>query len=581
MQTVAVAEVLAAEGFAPPDLNVLAPNEQNYTALLMQPQGDIEVSHDGVRNRDRTLAQAQLRAFLDDARETDADLVVTPEYSMPWTTLAGAIQAAVTPSLRKLWAIGCESIRYVELEQLKQDLAPFATVIFEALPANQDRFLDPLAYLFLAPRTDGNGAKLVVLVQFKTFPMADNDHFETNGMQRGTRIYKFGVAGQTIRLISLICSDVLDFHDHEAAAVYDRALVIHIQMNPNFRHDRFRQYRDKLLGFQGDMTEVLCLNWAKDVRVTRNGETKAWHNISGSAWYLKLEKYDDRDETLVANHRRGLYYTWLQPLYSHALFFNFASATYLITTSKVAHMGVPAVVSRRRGPQLTRSCEWNVASATWTERPAADDGFAAIAGESGHASADIHQISNENPLAAERVLALSAGKIGHIEKWHNVRQLDSCGIQKAEVIFRMTFCQDTHEEAADFRIERLRRCGNLWDILTMEDRLPPSLADFKQGFNLAWSPQFPHQNAISADGRRATAIYMGEGCNAEGAKKVKKTAAAYLQRSVDNPSDSIAMRQRLAVWYRDNGVITLCAPHEYVQIDQTGNAPEFDISREK
>jgi hypothetical protein len=34
VQTVAVAEVLTAEGLAPPVLNVLLPNEQNYTPLL-------------------------------------------------------------------------------------------------------------------------------------------------------------------------------------------------------------------------------------------------------------------------------------------------------------------------------------------------------------------------------------------------------------------------------------------------------------------------------------------------------------------------------------------------------------------
>jgi hypothetical protein len=74
MQTVAVAEVLAPEGLAPPVLNVLVPNAQNYTALLMQPQGDIEISGAGVCNRDRELAQAQFDAFLRDARATDADL---------------------------------------------------------------------------------------------------------------------------------------------------------------------------------------------------------------------------------------------------------------------------------------------------------------------------------------------------------------------------------------------------------------------------------------------------------------------------------------------------------------------------
>jgi hypothetical protein len=111
-------------------------------------------------------------------------------------------------------------------------------------------------------------------------------------------------------------------------------------MNPSPRHNRFRQYRDKLLGLQGDTTEMLCLNWAKGVRVLLNGQIQQWQDISGSAWYLKPQAFDDRDQTLVANHQRGLYYTWLELLYSHALFFNFEPATFLLTVSKVAHINV-------------------------------------------------------------------------------------------------------------------------------------------------------------------------------------------------------------------------------------------------
>jgi hypothetical protein len=420
-----------------------------------------------------------------------------------------------------------------------------------------------------------------MLVQFKTFPMADNNHFETNGMQRGTRIYRFGVAAQSISLVSLICSDALDFYDADAAAIYDRALIVHIQMNPSPRHDRFRQYRDKLLSIQGDTTEILCLNWAKGVRVLLNGQPQQWQDISGSAWYLKPQAFDDRDQTLVANHRRGLYYTWLDPLYSHALFFNFEPATFLLTVSKVAHINVPAVVSRRRGPQLTRICGWEAATTLWVERVTAEDGFAAIAAEGGNASNEIRIISERNPFEAERVLALCSGKIGHVEAWHGVRKLDSCSIAKTEIIRRLTFCQDTHEEAALFRLERLRRCGDLWDILTTEANLPPSLGDFRQGFTLGWTDQFPHQNATSSAGRRATVIYMGEGYNLDRVREIKKRAATFLQRSVNDPDHSIAARQRLAVWFRDGGVIKLCDPHEYIQIDQTGDASEFDISRDQ
>jgi hypothetical protein len=47
--------------------------------------------------------------------------------------------------------VGCESIKHCELEAVKNDLAPHATVLYEKLEADTTRFTDPLAYLFLAP----------------------------------------------------------------------------------------------------------------------------------------------------------------------------------------------------------------------------------------------------------------------------------------------------------------------------------------------------------------------------------------------------------------------------------------------
>lgn len=189
MQIKPVAEVLAPEGLAAPTLNALVPNESNYTVLLMQPHGELDASSAGVRNRDRDLAKNQFGRLLDAARETLADLVITPEYSMPWEVLIEALTKSFVPAEGKLWALGCESITYSELEQVKHDLAPFATMIYETLPAEIGKFTDPLAYVFLAPPADGNGAgKIVVLVQFKTYPMGDKDHFEINGLQGYSRL---------------------------------------------------------------------------------------------------------------------------------------------------------------------------------------------------------------------------------------------------------------------------------------------------------------------------------------------------------------------------------------------------------
>jgi len=581
MEIKQVAEVLVPDGLYAPVLNALVPDESNYTVLLMQPHGQIEASAAGVRNRDRELARRQFGSFLHDAQKTQADLVVTPEYSMPWETLVAAIKEGTVPAQGKLWVLGCESITYGELEALKQDLAPFATVLCETLQPDPKRFTDPLAYVFVAPPIEGNGAaKIVVLVQFKTCPMGDNNHFEINGLQLGSRIYQFGGIGQSLKLVSLICSDAFTFLDAHASAIYDRALVVHIQLNPKPRQEQFRQYRDRLLRYNGDETELICLNWARNVDEWCGVQAKPWHNIAASAWYLRPDKFDQRDATLCANHQRGLYYTWLQPLHAHALFFNYEPATFLLAATKVAHIGVVASLSRRRGPQLTKACVWNEATTAWVVRVTAEDGFCDIVGESGHAKDELKQIADRSPIEVERVLALSAGKIEHGDDWHDVRRLDSFVIDASEVIRRITFCQDTDTHACEFRVARLKRCGRLWDILTTDDRLPPALADIKDGFRLEWSLASPHQNAISAKGQRATVIYMGEESSAAQIEETAKTVAENLRRAFPDPDENLLARQRLAVWFRENEEIALCDPHRYVKIDQTGNTSEFDIGRE-
>jgi hypothetical protein len=582
MDIMHIAEILAAAGLGAPSINALIPDENNYEVLLIQPQGEIEASTAGVRNRNHNLAHKQFGQFLALAQEARADLVITPEYSMPWVTLVSAIKEGTVPERGKLWVLGCESIKYSELETLKLDLASTATVLYEKLSPGPGRFMDPLAYVFLAPLIDGTGAtRPVVLVQFKTHPMGDESHFEINSLQRGTRIYKFGGA-EILTLISLICSDSFAFKDSHADAIYHRALVLHLQLNPKPRQTQFRQYRDRLFKFAGDETELICVNWASDVHEWCGKEVRKWNNLACSAWYLRPSQFDARDETLFANHQRGLYYTWLDSLRSHALFFNYEPAVYLITATKVAHIGVVASVSRRRGPQLTRAYVWNEETAAWSERVTADDGFSRIVKESGDAKDELKRLAADNPVKVERILALCAGKIGHKADWFNVRTLDSYVIDLTEVVLRLTFCQDTDERARAFRVARLKRCGSLWKILKTDNLLPAALADFKQGFRFEWSQDFPHQNAISNDKRRATVIYMGEESDTAQVEAVAKRAAEFIHRGYPDPNESHNARQRLAVWRRDDeGTLVLYDPYRHVRYDKPGDTSEFNIGREE
>src|ERR1041385_4173040 len=71
----------------------------------------------GVQGRDRNLAARQFSGFLHRAVTTHSDLVVTPDYSMPWDCLVSAISEGRVPEDGKLWALGCESIQYVLARQ--------------------------------------------------------------------------------------------------------------------------------------------------------------------------------------------------------------------------------------------------------------------------------------------------------------------------------------------------------------------------------------------------------------------------------------------------------------------------------
>lgn len=572
-----VAEILQPAGLAAPTFNALIPNDQNYTAMLFQPQGAIVGDKSGVRNHDNALAVSQHGAFLKAAADRQADLAVTPEYSLPWKVLVDAIKSGRVPAAGKLWALGCESITYKELQDLKADIAAQAEVLFEPLAEAAGKFLDPLAYVFLASRANGCGYRLVVLVQFKTRPMGDADHFEVANLQVGKTVY---CLGQQLRLLSLICSDVFDFTDKNAADTYDRSLIVHIQLNPSPRHDQYRQYREKLLGFNKDETELICLNWAAKV-VEWNGTTsKPWNNISASAWYLRPDRFDMRDATLKANHERGLYYTYLSTKRFHALFFNYKAGVFVLEASKVAHLALAPALSNRRGPQLANMLVWDAATSMFTDQATADDGFAALTCECGTAKDEIERVAKANPIHAERLLALCAGEIGEGEDWHRVTNLDSCTIDSSEVVRRMTFCQDEDPKATKFRVARLKLSKRLMELLKTPAELPPSLSDLNGGFQFEWDAGSPHFNVRASSGRRATVIYMGE---LAAMKQIEATAtrvAEFLRRSIPDADAALDAKQRLAVWYQDGGTLRLHDAHKYVKIDQPRVGSEIDIARQ-
>lgn len=577
MNIVSADQTLAQAGFRAPELAALVPDVNNYSVLLAQPQGLVEADATGVRNRDQVRAQAVFSGFLKKAVETAADLAVTPEYALPWATFVAALRADVRPAAGKLWALGCESLTLAELVTYQTELANIATVIFEPMTPQANRFLDPLVYVFHSEPLAGGPGRLVLLVQFKTHPMGDP--YENEHLHCGTAVYQFGDAANGLRLISLICSDAFAFTDEQAAAVHHRSLVLHIQLNQKPRQHQYRQYREKLFYYNGDEIELLCLNWAGGVCEWSDGEQKPWNNPSGSAWYLRPKEFDTGDTTLCANHKHGLYYTRLESSRAHVLFLNYSAGAYLLEATKVAHTAVPASTSRRVGPKLQQVFVWDPASGALSTQASAADGFPAILVQAGNAQGEIQRIYQSSPIAAERVLALCAGKIAAGE-WYKVAVLDSFGIATTEIICRITFCQDVVQEASEFRSARLLRCANLWQILEDKKNMPPALADLGDGWRLEWQATHPHQNVMSTADKPGTAIYLGEDADDAMIERVATCIAENLRRGAANDNDAVTARQRVAIWYRRGGELLLHDPDRYRTFDDPRNASALDLTRQ-
>src|SRR5262249_15499357 len=137
--------------------------------------------------------------------------------------------------------------------------------------------------------------------------------------------------------------------------------------------------------------------------------------------------------------------------------------------------------------------------------------------------------------------------------WYTVKKLDSCFIDRTEVVRRVTACQDMHQDAQQFRTLRLHTALRMVTVLGRP--LSPALADLSAGYKFDWSPQSPHTNVVSTsptgNNRRATVIYLGDQHSEESAKNVAARAADHIGQWAKEKDQIVEGKQRIGVWFRD------------------------------
>lgn len=186
-------------------------------------------------------------AFLTRAVSSQAQLVVTPEYSTPWSLIDEIARGTMRPPDGAVWVLGCESITPDELETRAAQINgnPGTRVLhepFEAIQRAQRTFVDPVVFVFWAIDQSGSNV-LSFLVQFKSVVSRDPDHVELKHLYLGKDVYKFTPQVGDISLITLICSDAFEFSNELVDLHCRNLLLLHIQLNQRPGHIDYSGYR--------------------------------------------------------------------------------------------------------------------------------------------------------------------------------------------------------------------------------------------------------------------------------------------------------------------------------------------------
>jgi hypothetical protein len=545
--------ILSEKNLKNPELEVLYPDVHLYSAALYQPSGGVTGDSTRVGNLNPTDAEKKHISFLNQAKEAQSSIAITPEYSCPWSAIEKLLAEDTFPEHSKLWIVGCESISVENLHSFKSNHQEKYEIFFETISPQTGRFLDPVCLFFKTEDQSGQ-SKQVILIQFKTQSMGDApNHYERDNLIRGDLVYIIrGRDTNSIRLVTFICSDVLGITNDQIKEILTRTLIVHIQLNPNPRSITFAQYRTFCFDATVSDCEVLSVNWAQNIQCAETTPSN-WNNIAGSCLYFKTDKLNTFDERINQNHARGLYLTYWERFRTYAYFFNYNEHVFLFRCTKPWQFHGTPQQAGRSGPEALGVKSWNKETEGWVTEVAITDGFE---DQCKLIMGDLTALSklHDNPISIERLLTLSHGE-AKTSLWHKIEHQSFFHIKQEEIIQRISFAQDNHADAIENRQKYLRLFSTLTHIVSDQNNFPVMISNLKQGGILNYSEQEPHRNLYAPGLTPATVVYVGENPSFGDVERVYTNLKLLLNES-DRDSN------RLLIWYRDIAGQTKYYPQE-------------------
>lgn len=459
------------------ELEILKRDTQRNSFFLYQHKGVFFADNTRIGNNDQNEAKEKFISVLNKAKEENIALVLSPEYSCPKSVIEEIIaNQDLQPSQSKLWALGGESLNKEEINTLKESNSENLYIYFEDCYLNSDKnYVDPLYYIFRGKHEDVE--KLIIIIQFKTKHMGGlwSNQIEPDNLIEGNTVYIIKNNDHSVRLMSFICSEAMNFDARYEQVLTDNHnwidspyLILSLQFNPNPSHNNFIAF--KHFSLAREKRELLTLNWGIDTTFLNGKHLYEENSAPRSAIYFKTvdTELDYKPKKIIDNHNKGLYF--LQIKRNKRVYFLNRNIELFKIYNKSVHItdGVDEQ-QRREGPTVTNIYHF-VDSTHIEEVSMVPDNHIDFLNDRGVTNAYLLDPS-KSFLDKERLLNISTGKVKGKEesKWSDVIHLYSFTLNESdECNNRLTYLEDT------FSTSEAVRNSNCLNVTELDCKILPN-----------------------------------------------------------------------------------------------------------
>lgn len=518
------------------ELDVLKRDTQRNSFFLYQHKGVFFADNTRIGNSNQEEAVNKFTNVLIKAKDDNIALVLSPEYSCPKRVIDEIIiNENMRPPQGKIWVLGGESLNKVELLALRGVASDTVHIYFEDCYTGSDKtYVDPLYYVF-------NGqhhgiTKLIIIIQFKTRHMGGlwSNQTEPDNLIEGNDIYIIKNDEQSVRLMSFICSEAMNFNaTYEPHLIQNHSwidspyLILNLQFNPNPSHQNFILF--KQFALNREKRELITLNWGYETSFQNNRSLYHENNAPRSGIFFKTPdvELDYKPEKIKKNHNKGLYFLQIKRN-KRVYFLNRSTELFKIENKSVSIVDGVEEQQRREGPTAINVYNFSE-NFTLNEIENISDNHIDFLNQLGITNAYLLD-STKSIIDKERLLNICTGKVKGKEenKWPDIIHLNSFVLNESdECNNRLTYTEDTYSSSEAVRNINCVIITELDNVILPNNSLYPhsmkrlGYKNLKLAFSEDADEYHYKYNVINQEGNieKATICYIGNASE----KEVKQT----------------------------------------------------------